>query len=118
MKIGDFRELELWFRRPCQQRVIAFRRRVLYVFYGTFLREAAINTPAQPELEPGRAYRTRDLRPWSANPTRLARRLVAEGKLHEVAHGIFYAPRPTRFGPPPRPTRSSSASFSAATGSS
>ncbi len=74
---------------------------MLYVFYGTFLREAAINTPAQPELEPGRAYRTRDLRPWSANPTRLARRLVAEGKLHEVAHGIFYAPRPTRFGPAP-----------------
>jgi hypothetical protein len=32
-----------------------------------------MNTPARPELEPGRAYRTRDLRPWSANPTRLAR---------------------------------------------
>lgn len=60
-----------------------------------------MNTPAQPELEPGRAYRTRDLRPWSANPTRLARRLVDEGKLREAAHGLYYAPIPTRFGPAP-----------------
>ena len=60
-----------------------------------------MNTPAQPELEPGRAYRTRDLRPWSANPTRLARRLVDEGKLREAAHGLYYAPVPSRFGPAP-----------------
>jgi hypothetical protein len=56
---------------------------------------------AQPELEPGRAYRTRDLRRWSANPTRLARRLVDEGRLREAAHGLYYAPIPTRFGPAP-----------------
>jgi hypothetical protein len=56
---------------------------------------------AQPQLEPGRAYRTRDLRQWSANPTRLARRLVHEGKLREAAHGLYYAPIPTRFGPVP-----------------
>jgi hypothetical protein len=60
-----------------------------------------MNTPAQPELQPGRAYRTRDLRHWSANPTRLARRLVNEGRLREAAHGLYYAPRPTRFGPAP-----------------
>jgi hypothetical protein len=60
-----------------------------------------MNTPAQPELEPGRAYRTRDLRPWSANPTRLARRLVDEGKLREAAHGLYYVPVPSRFGPAP-----------------
>ena len=60
-----------------------------------------MNTPAQPALEPGRAYRTRDLRPFSANPTRLARRLVDEGKLREAAHGLYYAPVPTRFGPAP-----------------
>ena len=60
-----------------------------------------MNTPAQPDLEPGRAYRTRELRQWSANPTRLARRLIDEGKLRQAAHGIFYAPRPTRFGPAP-----------------
>ena len=53
---------------------------------------------AQPQLEPGRAYRTRDLRKWSANPTRLARRLVDEGRLREAAHGLYYAPIPTRFG--------------------
>jgi len=56
---------------------------------------------AHPHLEPGRAYRTRDLRRWSANPTRLARRLVDEGKLREAAHGLYYAPVPTRFGPAP-----------------
>jgi hypothetical protein len=60
-----------------------------------------MNTPAQPELVPGRAYRTRDLRPWSANPTRLARRLVDEGKLREAAHGLYYAPVMTRFGATP-----------------
>ena len=58
---------------------------------------------AAPDLESGRAYRTRDLRRWSANPTRLAKRLVGEGKLRRAAHGLFYAPVLTRFGPaPPR----------------
>lgn len=56
---------------------------------------------AQPNLEPGRAYRTRDLRRWSANPTRLARRLVRGGQLREAAHGLFYAPVKSRFGPAP-----------------
>jgi hypothetical protein len=60
-----------------------------------------MNTPVQPELVPGRAYRTRDLRPWSANPTRLARRLVDQGKLREAAHGLYYAPLVTRFGDTP-----------------
>lgn len=60
-----------------------------------------MSTAAQPQLEPGRAYRTRDLRRWSANPTRLARRLVDEGKLREAAHGLYYAPVPTKFGPAP-----------------
>ncbi len=56
---------------------------------------------AQPTLEPGRAYRTRELRHWSANPTRLARRLVREGKLREAAHGLFYVPIESRFGQAP-----------------
>ncbi|MBX3245770.1 MAG: hypothetical protein KF901_01165 [Myxococcales bacterium] len=60
-----------------------------------------MSAAAQPHLEPGQAYRTRDLRRWSANPTRLARRLVDEGKLREAAHGLYYAPMPTRFGPAP-----------------
>lgn len=60
-----------------------------------------MSTAARPQLEPGRAYRTRDLRRWSANPTRLARRLVDEGKLREAAHGLYYAPIPSKFGPLP-----------------
>jgi hypothetical protein len=56
---------------------------------------------AQPELEPGRAYRTRELRRWSANPTRLAKRLMREGKLWQAAHGLYYAPVESRFGPAP-----------------
>jgi len=58
---------------------------------------------AQPNLESGRAYRTQELRRWSANPTRLARRLVREGKLREAAHGLFYAPVQSRFGQAPAP---------------
>lgn len=58
---------------------------------------------ARPDLEPGCAYRTRELRRWSANPTRLARRLVSEGLLREAAHGLFYVPVQSRFGEaPPR----------------
>jgi hypothetical protein len=60
-----------------------------------------MSTAAQPKLTPGRAYRTRDLRRWTANPTRLARRLVDEGKLREAAHGLYYAPKPSKFGPAP-----------------
>lgn len=56
---------------------------------------------AQPDLEPGRAYRTHELRRWGQNPTRLAARLVREGRLREAAHGLYYAPVPTRFGPAP-----------------
>ncbi|TNF24062.1 MAG: hypothetical protein EP329_25740 [Deltaproteobacteria bacterium] len=55
----------------------------------------------EPNLAPGRAYRTRDLRRWGENPTRLARRLVHEGKLRMAAHGLYYAPTPSRFGPAP-----------------
>jgi hypothetical protein len=80
---------------------LAFGPPAPYVSCGRFLRETPMNTPAQPELVPGRAYRTRDLRPWSANPTRLARRLVDEGKLREAAHGLYYAPVVTRFGAGP-----------------
>ena len=60
-----------------------------------------MSAAAQPELEPGRAYRTREFRRWSANPTRLARRLVGEGKLRVAAHGLFYAPITSRFGQAP-----------------
>ena len=58
---------------------------------------------AQPELEPRRAYRTQELCRWTANPARLAKRLVREGRLRQAAHGLFYAPTQSRFGQtPPR----------------
>ena len=57
--------------------------------------------PAHPVLEPGRVYRTRDLTTWGKNPTRLAKRLLRGGQLHQLAHGLFYAPKLTRFGAAP-----------------
>jgi hypothetical protein len=83
---------------------LAGGRSALYVLSAELLPDDFMNTPAQPDLEPGRAYRTRELRQWSANPTRLAHRLIDEGKLRQAARGIFYAPIPTRFGPAPPPS--------------
>jgi hypothetical protein len=56
---------------------------------------------AQPTFEPGRVYRTRELRAWSANPPRLAQRLVRDGQLVQLAHGLFAAPKSSRFGQVP-----------------
>jgi len=66
-----------------------------------YIRYPTMPSTAQPDLEPGRVYRTHELRQWGANPTRLAKRLVREGKLCEAARGLFYAPRPSRFGSAP-----------------
>ena len=57
-----------------------------------------MTAPTQPTFEPGRVYRTRELREWSANPPRLAQRLVRDGQLVQLAHGLFAAPRRSRFG--------------------
>ena len=56
---------------------------------------------AQPVLEPGRVYRTRELARWGANAPRLALRLVREGALVPLAHGLFAAPQTSRFGAVP-----------------
>lgn len=56
---------------------------------------------AQPKLESGRVYRTQEFRRWTANPARLAKRLVRDGKLRQAAHGLFYAPIESRFGQAP-----------------
>ena len=56
---------------------------------------------SQPKLEPGMGYRTRDLRRFGANPTRLAKRLVRDGKLRQAGHGLFYVPVASRFGAAP-----------------
>lgn len=55
----------------------------------------------QPQLQPGRVYRTADLARWSANPTRLAQRLVREGELVQLAHGVFVHPKRGTFGEAP-----------------
>lgn len=57
-----------------------------------------MTTATTPELEPGRVYRTRDFAAWSANPPRLAKRLVREGALLPLAHGLFAHPKRSRFG--------------------
>src|SRR3990172_5724149 len=57
-----------------------------------------MTAPTHPQLEPGRVYRTRDLAAWSANAPRLAKRLVRDGALLPLAHGLFVHPRRGRFG--------------------
>jgi hypothetical protein len=54
-----------------------------------------------PRLTPGRVYRTREFVKWTANPTRLAKRLVASGVLQPLAQGLFLHPRMSRFGAVP-----------------
>lgn len=55
-------------------------------------------------LKPGRVYRTKDFKAWTKNPTRLAKRLVREGRLTQIAHGLYACPRRNRFGEmPPKP---------------
>lgn len=56
---------------------------------------------AQPTFEPGRVYRTRELTQWGANAPRLAQRLVRNGQLVQLAHGLFAAPKRSRFGEVP-----------------
>jgi hypothetical protein len=60
-----------------------------------------MNTAMEPRLRTGRVYRTSDLEQWSSNPTRLAARLVDEGKLRKLRHGLYYRPKRGRFGEVP-----------------
>lgn len=52
-----------------------------------------------PAMVPGRVYRTRELRAFTANPSRWAKRLVEQGVLRRPHHGLFYLPVASRFGP-------------------
>ena len=67
--------------------------------------------PVRPALEKGRVYRTRDLAVFGSNPTRLAKRLLEEGVLVQLAQGLFHAPETSRFGPLPPSTREVLRSF-------
>ena len=84
---------------------LALLPQIPYVLYWRFITVLAMTSPARTDFKAGRLYRTRDLRQWSANPTRLAQRMVKEGKLRRAAQGLFYAPIPSRFGAaPPKDT--------------
>ncbi len=57
----------------------------------------------QPELKRGRVYRTKDFARRTANPSRLAKRLVEEGVLVQLGKGLFVHPETSKFGKaPPR----------------
>jgi hypothetical protein len=56
---------------------------------------------ANPTLQPGQVYRTRDLKRYGANPTRLAKRLVDEGQLVRLQPGLYARPEMSRFGAVP-----------------
>lgn len=51
-----------------------------------------------PALEQGRVYRTKELARWGANAPRLVKRLVGEGVLIPLAHGLYACPTRGRFG--------------------
>lgn len=53
------------------------------------------------QLEKGRVYRTKDFVRWTANPARLAKRLVDEGLLMRLGHGMYAHPEQSKFGPTP-----------------
>jgi len=76
-----------------------------YSHLSPYLSSGGIHTvmsaQAQPHLEPGRVYRTRELAAWSANAPRLAQRLVRDGELVQLAHGLYAHPRQGRFGTVP-----------------
>ncbi len=50
--------------------------------------------------EPGRVYRTGELRAWTQSLTRMVRRLVAQGKLEPLAHELYADPRTSQVSSP------------------
>ena len=60
-----------------------------------------MSAAAKPPLTQGRVYRTKDFARWSGNPARLAKRLVRDGALVKLGHGLFAHPKRSRFGPVP-----------------
>jgi hypothetical protein len=60
-----------------------------------------MTAPATPHLKPGCVYRTQALAKFSANPTRLAKRLVRDQKLVPLGKGLFAHPVKGRFGAVP-----------------
>ncbi len=70
-----------------------------------------MSRPATPNLRPGQVLRTKELAPWSANPVRLAQRLVRDGHLQKLGQGLFAVPKRSRFGNVPPDLRTLLAAF-------
>ena len=60
-----------------------------------------METVEKPFLRAGRVYRTRELGRWGKNAPRLAKRLVRDGTLVQLAPGLYVRPRRGRFGAAP-----------------
>ena len=73
----------------------------MYVFLGRFDTIRSMPPPSKPHLTVGRVYRTEEFRRWGKNPSRLADRLVREGKLRRLSRGLFVLARRGRFGEVP-----------------
>lgn len=52
-------------------------------------------------LQPGAVFSTAWLRRWGQNPSRLAHELEARGLVRRLGHGLYHAPRMSRFGEVP-----------------
>ena len=75
-----------------------FHRGILHL-YDFFGKIHTMPSPIVVTLEPGAVVRTRDLANLSDNPSRLAKRLLREGRLKRLTFGgLFYVPRRSRFG--------------------
>jgi len=72
-----------------------------YSFFGKISTVLPLSHPSNPTFKPGQVLRTEDLRQWSANPSRLGKRLVLEGKLEFLKQGLYLAPRSSKFGKVP-----------------
>ena len=55
----------------------------------------------RPKLKAGKVYRTSELARFGTNPPRIAKRLVSEGQLRPLAHGLFVHPEISKFGEVP-----------------
>jgi|CXWL01.1.fsa_nt_gi hypothetical protein len=74
---------------------------LLYEFSAGLLYWLVMNARKKPILRPGAVYRTRDIGRWGANASRTAKRLVAEGLLVPLRHGLYVHPKHGRFGAVP-----------------
>lgn len=71
----------------------------MYDFSGKY--HTAMPLPLPSAFPPGRVFRTRELAPWTSNPSRTTERWVKEGVCVRLRNGLYAIPKPTEFGPAP-----------------